>query len=192
MRTESYTCLWVQKYLFRWQFDTVTIQQNNSNSFIHGVYVFPSLEFLVQIYSISISSCGAGLNPIRKSLFICITFMPLLHPETYLARLVNRQCLMEGKVLLPMNQKPHSWVSILEPHKSLHVNALAIFIITIKQHAELEYFLDDQRINKLQALHTSELVKRNKLMIPGTVCVTLKNAMFMEFPSPLFLKRQNY
>jgi hypothetical protein len=37
--SEMYCNLWIEKYQFRWQFDSVIIQQNNCSRFILGLWV---------------------------------------------------------------------------------------------------------------------------------------------------------
>lgn len=72
-----YTNLWIEKYQCRWQFDSMIIQQNNSNRSIQGIWAicwicrtrnaFPLIE--------------QTLNPIRKHLISLRTSEPLLHPR---------------------------------------------------------------------------------------------------------------
>lgn len=52
MKTESCINLWVQKQVFRGQFEIVPIQQNNSSRFTPGAYELPTIDSWQKLFYI--------------------------------------------------------------------------------------------------------------------------------------------
>lgn len=89
VRPKNCNNLWVERYEFRRQFDSIFNEQNNSHMFTHrGLWAPQPLVFDLACSNISaFSPVRYTINPIREHMVTHIKFKPLLHSWVYLATL---------------------------------------------------------------------------------------------------------